>query len=610
MSVMYLNYVNLTSSCEEQPNERTPSPPTRKKSFSPPQTPSKSISSKSTHYTSSSSPTESSTPTHVAPPPKLRFVILIKLEPQELPLPQILPNYPYVQTMDNWSPGLFNPSPPLRVSRPPLDFPNPPHRFEPFPSTQPLFVNINSNTPLLHNNAPPLENIHHPPPNLKNHDFPNPPNILDFVHLNDMSHLHNMFDHLILITNHNPHLHIAELVLEAKELLMPLAGAEEGSFIMIPFKVSALNVDFDFKIDLIVFSLETVTKELEMTSEWSVVFLCDSFEVIDTSELSAEDFTNTGSFGPELEVEGYNEEIVHDFKHRLEMILKMLVNGVHTLDFEGLTPDMRRDLAERLRMLGGARRSMTWRQLILALGLHTVEEMVDAVFGAYWLGSERVIPDKGDLSDYWVEISFGMDFLKGAPFYTYIRDLVWRLYHKLISYSISGRGKAPKKSDAKLSGGHFIGRLAHHFGLVSDDGVRGLFVMTRELPLIDMGELVKLNICMEIGDDWDWVAQGAKRQSVVVTAAPRGAEDAPYVNEGARLDVRSLQGLMERSMTDHGIFSTWMVSCVTQLMEASERTYQAFDGTFRGSYPEILDRRTRRRTDGASTSVAPQQPDP
>ncbi|GJW37595.1 hypothetical protein Tco_0060515 [Tanacetum coccineum] len=172
MSVKYPNYVNLTSSSEEQPNERTPSPPPRKKSLSPPQAPSKSISSKSTHYTSSSSPSESPTPTHVAPPPKLRFVIPIKLEPQELPPPQMSPNDPYAQTMDNWPPGPSNPSPPPRVSRPPLGFPNPPPGFEPLPSTQPLFVNINNNTPLLHNNAPPLENIHHQPPNLGNQDFP------------------------------------------------------------------------------------------------------------------------------------------------------------------------------------------------------------------------------------------------------------------------------------------------------------------------------------------------------------------------------------------------------------------------------------------------------
>ncbi|GKC46442.1 hypothetical protein Tco_1064164, partial [Tanacetum coccineum] len=94
----------------------------------------------------------------------------------------------------------------------------------------------------------------------------------------------------------------AELTFEAEELLLPLAGAEDGSFIMTPFKVSALNVDFDLKIDLIVFRLKigstpsnffsggrgvlqtedssaesySVTKELVTSTEGSVEFLCDS----------------------------------------------------------------------------------------------------------------------------------------------------------------------------------------------------------------------------------------------------------------------------------------------------------------------------------------------
>nr|GEZ55509.1 hypothetical protein [Tanacetum cinerariifolium]GEZ56484.1 hypothetical protein [Tanacetum cinerariifolium] len=202
MSFKYPNYVNLTSSSEEQPNERSSSPPPRKKSLSPPQAPPKSISSKSTHYTSSSSSSESSTPTHVAPPPKLRFLIPIKQEPQELPPLQMSPNDPYSQTMNNWPPGPFNPSPPQRVSRPPLGFPNPQPGFKPLPSTQPLFVYINNNTPLLYNNAPSLENIHHLPPNLINQDFPNSPNILDFVHPNDMPHLHNMFCQCCSTTRH------------------------------------------------------------------------------------------------------------------------------------------------------------------------------------------------------------------------------------------------------------------------------------------------------------------------------------------------------------------------------------------------------------------------
>nr|GEU90573.1 hypothetical protein [Tanacetum cinerariifolium] len=193
MSVKYQTYVNLTSSSEEQPNERTPTPPPRKKSLSPPQARSKSISSKSTHYTSSSSPSVYATPTHVAPPPKLYFVIPIKQEPQKLSLLQTSPNNPHVSTMGNYPSGPSNPSPPPRVLRPPLGFPNLPPGFEPLPSTQPLFVNINNNIPHLLNNAPSLENIYHPPQNLKNQDFPYPSNILDFVHPNDMPHLHIMF---------------------------------------------------------------------------------------------------------------------------------------------------------------------------------------------------------------------------------------------------------------------------------------------------------------------------------------------------------------------------------------------------------------------------------
>ncbi|GJU76302.1 hypothetical protein Tco_1273372 [Tanacetum coccineum] len=85
ISVKSTTYVNLASSSEEHQNERTLSPPPRKKSLSPPHAPSKSISCRSTYQTTSSSLSESPTPTHVAPPPKLRFVIPMNLEPQKLP---------------------------------------------------------------------------------------------------------------------------------------------------------------------------------------------------------------------------------------------------------------------------------------------------------------------------------------------------------------------------------------------------------------------------------------------------------------------------------------------------------------------------------------------
>ncbi|GJW30596.1 hypothetical protein Tco_0047471 [Tanacetum coccineum] len=46
-----------------------------------------------------------------------------------------------------------------------------------------------------------------------------------------------------------------------------------------------------------------------------------------------------------------------------------------------------------------------------------------------------------------------------------------------------------------MSEGYFIGRLAEHFGLVSDEGLMGLSVIACVLPIINLDELVKFNIC-------------------------------------------------------------------------------------------------------------------
>ncbi|GKA04330.1 hypothetical protein Tco_0677111 [Tanacetum coccineum] len=176
-----------------------------------------------------------------------------------------------------------------------------------------------------------------------------------------------------------------------------------------------------------------------------------------------------------------------------------------------------------------------------------------------------MIPGKGGLHDYWRDISTDGDFLGPPPSYTLIRDLVLRLCHRMMAHSIADRSQAPKK-----------------------------------------------------------VALRPERQPDDAAGAPEAAEDAPVDDEGGQavpapiqapqppppLDLR---GLVERSMTDQGRFSTWMISCMAQLMDASGLTYQAFDGTFRGSSPAAFQRRIRRKTDGASTSIAQQdqqQPDP
>ncbi|GJZ74854.1 hypothetical protein Tco_0639319 [Tanacetum coccineum] len=303
------------------------------------------------------------------------------------------------------------------------------------------------------------------------------------------------------------------------------------------------------------------------------------------------------------EVERYTKEIVQDYEQRLNMIFGRQVNRVHILDFEGLTVEMRQALTDRLRMeytraggqvlftshvwrrlfeiqgplVCGARRSMTWRQFILALGLHTAEEIAGDGFEA--------------------RISLDGDFLRVFPSYTSVRDPLRILCHRLIVVSIYGRGQAPKKvtatdlfylrsmdegttvnvpyllaqylfrhakggkRGAKLSGGYFVGRLVEHFGLVTEEGLKGLTVVVGELRVIDMDELVRLRICERLGYIWAWVAMGPKRQPIDVAGAPEVTEGAPVVNEGVLV------------------------------------------------IPAPVQRHTMHRTDDASTS-APQQPDP
>ncbi|GJX45987.1 hypothetical protein Tco_0262663 [Tanacetum coccineum] len=119
---------------------------------------------------------------------------------------------------------------------------------------------------------------------------------------------------------------------------------------------------------------------------------------------------------------------------------------------------------------------MSWRQFILALGLHTLEEIDSARFGAYRAKSARQILDKGDLSAYWVGISSVGDFLGTSPSYTSIKDPLFRLCHGLIACNITGRSQAPekvvcfeRKRGAMISEGQFVTRLAEHFGLLTEE---------------------------------------------------------------------------------------------------------------------------------------------
>ncbi|GJU03370.1 reverse transcriptase domain-containing protein [Tanacetum coccineum] len=115
-----------------------------------------------------------------------------------------------------------------------------------------------------------------------------------------------------------------------------------------------------------------------------------------------------------------------------------------------------------------------------------------------------VIPNKGDLRDYWIEISSDGDFLGPAPSYVYIRDPVRRLCHRMIACNMLRGGRVELGYLEVTS----LGAMAAHFGLVSDQGLR---------------------------------APGTKRQHTATAGAPGAAEDAPAADEGAQAVLAPVQ---------------------------------------------------------------------
>ncbi|GJW34579.1 hypothetical protein Tco_0054611 [Tanacetum coccineum] len=73
------------------------------------------------------------------------------------------------------------------------------------------------------------------------------------------------------------------------------------------------------------------------------------------------------------------------FKVRGPLVREFILEFLSTCRMSDI--EMGLDVADTLCFqLGEARRRMTLRQFILALGLHTEEEMAEAGFGAYWSG--------------------------------------------------------------------------------------------------------------------------------------------------------------------------------------------------------------------------------
>nr|GEX80338.1 hypothetical protein [Tanacetum cinerariifolium] len=130
------------------------------------------------------------------------------------------------------------------------------------------------------------------------------------------------------------------------------------------------------------------------------------------------------------------------------VVKELILEFLSTLRFREVLLDLDA-LGTILFQLRGARRHISWMEFILALGLHTREEM------EYWSENERMVLGKGDLRDYWRDISTDGDFLGPSPSYTLIRDLVLRLFHKMMAHSIAGgdAGRVVEKALMALGGG-------------------------------------------------------------------------------------------------------------------------------------------------------------
>ncbi|GJY66441.1 hypothetical protein Tco_0468679 [Tanacetum coccineum] len=129
--------------------------------------------------------------------------------------------------------------------------------------------------------------------------------------------------------------------------------------------------------------------------------------------------------------------------------------------------------------LGGARRRLSWRQFILALGLYTGEEMESPGFA---------------------------------------RDSVLRLCHRMMAYSIAGRSQAPEKVT--------VIDLFYLRGL--DVGLVNMpYLLARYLRRFAAGRKSRAHISSR-----QFVAMGPERQLDATNGALAVAEDAPAVDEG------------------------------------------------------------------------------
>ncbi|GKA64901.1 hypothetical protein Tco_0764608, partial [Tanacetum coccineum] len=248
---------------------------------------------------------------------------------------------------------------------------------------------------------------------------------------------------------------------------------------------------------------------------------------------------------------------------------------VYVLNFDLSTEEMEQVMTERLRM----EQVMTER---LRMGHTDAQGKIfltsyawRALFGirglAYWVDNLREIAFKAELRDYWTRISFVGDFLSTVPSYTLIREPLRRLCHRLIAFSIDEKGQAPEKG-GRMSGGYFIAQLGVYFRVITEKSLQALTMGFRELTTIDVDELVRLRICVRLGDVVTWVVLGPQR------SIPHSLLRLEEEVHGLCESIREQLVLLDRMSSNQERFSSWVVGRMTRLIGHSGLSFPRTNG--------------------------------
>nr|GEX76849.1 hypothetical protein [Tanacetum cinerariifolium] len=278
--------------------------------------------------------------------------------------------------------------------------------------------------------------------------------------------------------------------------------------------VTSLNDEIDFKVSY------NDSDDEENTDPK----LSDPYAVL-TNINTAYPFLNTPYPPSEQKVHGleYTDVGIADFEERGPLVRELILEFLSTLRFREVLLDV--DAPGTIQFqLGGAMRRLSWSQFILALGLHTREEMESPSFARFAAG---------------------------------------------------------RKSRAHMSGGQFVARLAEHFRLLIEEILGRLTFIALELLIIVMAELPDAAVGAPgvaqdapVIDEDDqanltpvqappslpppaaaktipyrmakleedaWVAMGPERQPDAAVGAPGVAQDAPVIDEDDQANLTPVQ---------------------------------------------------------------------